>query len=222
VFEEKARQIMNEISLYLPGLILAYSAFLLAIASPGPNVLAILGTSMASGRKAGLALALGIAAGSFCWAMLTFSGLSALLASYAEALAIIKIAGGMYLLLLAVKALRSAAATRDIETAAHAVDRINLFRYFQRGLLVQMTNPKAALAWIAIFSLGLQTNAPSWVGISLVLGTSLLSLLIHLLYALAFSTEVMARAYGRARRWIQAALGGLFAFAGIKLLLSRS
>jgi amino acid exporter len=212
---------MDEISLYLPGLILAYSAFLLAIASPGPNVLAILGTSMGRGRKAGMALALGIAAGSFCWALLTFSGLSALLAAYAEALTVIKIAGGMYLLWLAVRAFRSAAAVRDIETAAYAVDRISLYRYFQRGLLVQMTNPKAALAWIAIFSLGLQTNAPSWVGISLVIGTSLLSLLIHLLYALAFSTQMMLRAYSRARRWIQGALGALFAFAGIKLLLSR-
>jgi amino acid exporter len=213
---------MDEISLYLPGLILAYSAFLLAIASPGPNVLAILGTSMGRGRQAGMALALGIAAGSFCWALLTFSGLSALLAAYAEALTVIKIAGGIYLLWLAVKAFRSAAAARNIETAAYAVDRISLFRYFQRGLLVQMTNPKAALAWIAIFSLGLQANAPSWVGISLVIGTSLLSLLIHLLYALAFSTQMMLRAYGRARRWIQGALGALFAFAGIKLLLSRS
>jgi threonine/homoserine/homoserine lactone efflux protein len=213
---------MDEISLYLPGLILAYSAFLLAIASPGPNVLAILGTSMGRGRKAGAALALGIAAGSFCWALLTFSGLSVLLASYAEALVVIKIAGGVYLLWLAFKAFRSAAAMHDIETAAHAVDRIGLFGYFQRGLLVQMTNPKAALAWIAIFSLGLQANAPWWVGVSLVIGTSLLSLLIHLLYAIAFSTQVMIRAYGKARRWIQGALGTLFAIAGIKLLLSRS
>jgi amino acid exporter len=213
---------MNEISLYLPGLILAYSAFLLAIASPGPNVLAILGTSMGRGRKAGAALALGIAAGSFCWALLTFSGLSALLASYAEALIVIKIAGGVYLLWLAFKAFRSAAARHDIETAAYAVDRIGLFGYFQRGLLVQMTNPKAALAWIAIFSLGLQANAPWWVGVSLVIGTSLLSLLIHLLYAMAFSTQVMIRAYGKARRWIQGALGTLFAIAGIKLLLGRS
>jgi hypothetical protein len=30
------------------------------------------------------------------------------------------------------------------------------------------------------------------------------------------------RAYGKARRWIQGALGALFAFAGVRLLLSRS
>lgn len=33
--------------------------------------------------------------------------------------------------------------------------------YFLRGLTIQMTNPKAVLAWIAIVSLGLQPEAPA-------------------------------------------------------------
>ena len=94
---------MSEISVYLPGILLAYSAFFLAIASPGPNVLAVIGTSMGVGRTSGLALALGVAAGSFLWALLTACGLSALLASYASALTAIKIAGGLYLLWLALQ-----------------------------------------------------------------------------------------------------------------------
>ena len=89
---------MGQIAVYLPGILLAYSAFLLAIASPGPNVLAVIGTSMSVGRRSGIALALGVAAGSFLWALLAALGLSALLASYAYAITIIKIAGGLYLL----------------------------------------------------------------------------------------------------------------------------
>ena len=85
-----------------------------------------------------------------------------------------------------------------------------------------MTNPKAALAWIAIISLGLGEGAPFWVGGAIVLGTFLLSIAIHLLYSVAFSTPVMVRIYGRARRSIQTLLGTFFAFAGVKLLLSRS
>jgi amino acid exporter len=72
---------MAEFSLYLPGIPLAYSACLLGLVSPGPNVLAVLGTAMAEGRRAGIALALGIAAGSVLWALMTAAGLSALLAS---------------------------------------------------------------------------------------------------------------------------------------------
>src|SRR5882757_8554476 len=107
---------MDQISIYLPGILLAYSAFLLGIASPGPNVMAIMGTSMAVGRRFGIALALGVATGSFCWAVLTVSGLSVLISNYAAALIVIKVGGGFYLLWLAIKAFRSAASKHDIET----------------------------------------------------------------------------------------------------------
>ncbi len=34
---------MTDLVIYLPSILLAYSAFLLAIASPGPNILAVIG-----------------------------------------------------------------------------------------------------------------------------------------------------------------------------------
>jgi threonine/homoserine/homoserine lactone efflux protein len=212
---------MDQIALYLPGIALAYAAFFLGIASPGPNVLAILGTSMSLGRRPGVALALGIGVGSIFWAILTVAGLSAVLASYAEALTIIKIAGGLYLLWLAFKAFRSAASAREIVTTTLAGANRRNVALFLRGLAIQMTNPKAVLAWIAIMSLGVQQGAPLWVDLSLVIGTGILSIAIHTLYAVAFSTATMVRVYGKARRSIQAALGAFFCFAGFKLLTSR-
>ncbi len=206
---------------YIPGILLAYSAFLLAIASPGPNIVAVIGTSMSVGRASGVALALGVASGSFTWALLTVVGLSALVAAYSSALMFIKIFGGLYLLWLAYKSFRAAAARNDIEARELAGGRRTLLGYMSRGYVVQMTNPKAALAWIAIISLGMQDGAPWWVGFAIVGGTFLLSIAIHLLYAVAFSTPFMVRIYSGARRRIQAALGVFFALAGIKLLVSR-
>lgn len=213
---------MSQISIYLPGILLAYSACLLGLASPGPNVLAVMGTSMSIGRRAGVSLALGIAAGSFLWALLTVSGLSMLISTYAAALVVIKVGGGLYLLWLAYKAFRSAASKHDIEATTLGGAPLTPFRYAVRGLTIQMTNPKAALAWIAIISLGLAPDAPLWVAVAIVAGTTALSTALHLLYALAFSTRTMVRVYGKARRYIQAALGTFFAFAGLRLLTSRS
>ncbi len=212
---------MDSISIYLPGILLAYSAFLISIASPGPNVLAVMGTSMEVDRKSGMALALGVSVGSFFWAMLTVLGLSALLSSYAIALTVIKIGGGVYLLWLSYKSFKAARQKSDLRTRALDDGGRHPGGYFFRGLIIQMTNPKAALAWIAIISIGLTEGAPSWVGLTIVVGTSLLSVIIHLLYAIWFSTPVMVRLYGKARRTIQFALGSFFAFAGIKLLSSR-
>jgi len=213
---------MQDFSFYLPGILLAYSAFLLAIASPGPNILAVIGTSMSVNRASGMALAMGVATGSFTWALLTVFGLSAILATYASALFVIKVFGGLYLLWLAYKSFKSAASRHDIEAKELAGGRRTPFGYFQRGYIIQMTNPKAALAWIAIISLGLQEGAPIWVGAVIVLGTFFLSVVIHLFYAVAFSTPVMVRMYGKARRVIQGVLGTFFAFAGLRLLTSRN
>jgi amino acid exporter len=135
---------------------------------------------------------------------------------------VIKLAGGCYLLWLAYKSLRSATSRYDLSTRTLGGSPRSPLGYALRGLTIQMTNPKAALAWIAIMSLGLREGAPLWVPVSLVVGTSILSVVIHCVYAIAFSTPVMLRFYSRARRTIQATLSVLFAFAGMKLLTSRS
>ena len=111
--------------------------------------------------------------------------------------------------------MKSRRARRHTALSSHA----GLFR---RGLTVQMTNPKAALAWIAIVSLGLQDGAPAWVAAAIVGGTTALSMVVHAAYALLFSTRAMVRLYGRAWRPIQGAFAAFYAAAGVKLLISRA
>lgn len=213
---------MDEFSLHGPGLLLAYSAFVLSILTPGLNTVAIMGTSMSVGRSSGVAIALGVATGSFCWATLTALGLSALLTRYATALVVLKTAGGLYLLWLAFKALRAAASPHDIEAVEVSAGGRSLTSFYLRGLTVQMTNPKAIFAWIAVIALSLRPDPPLWVWFAVVGGGTTISALLHVVFAIAFSTRSMIRAYTAGRRWIQGVLGVFFAFAGIKMLTSRN
>ena len=213
---------MDALTLYLPGILLAYSACFLGLMSPGPNILAVMGTSMSVNRKSGMALAMGVATGSFCWAVITASGLSALIVAYGSALLVIKIAGGLYLLWLAYKSFRAAVSAQDMEAKALVGDDQRLRRYFSRGFIVQMTNPKAAFSWIAIIALGMGTGAPVRVAAAIVVGTTALSIGMHAIYAVAFSTAPMIRIYAKGRRWIQTAMGAFFTVAGLKLLTSRA
>lgn len=80
---------------YFAGILVAFGVFLLGMFSPGPNIMSIIGTSMAMGRPSGKALALGITSGSFIWGTLTLFGLTALITAYAGLLTIIKIAGAL-------------------------------------------------------------------------------------------------------------------------------
>lgn len=206
---------------YLPGFLLGYGVFMLAMLSPGPNILTIMGTSMSVSRSAGMSLAFGTAIGSLCWAILAVMGLSAIIANYAWVLVVIKIAGGAFLLWLAYKSFIAASKTHDISASA-LIGKRSLWRYALRGFTVQMTNPKAAIFWVATMSLVFQDGAPFWVMMLFGLGTFVLSLVLHQVYAIAFSTKVMVKAYSSARRPIQYALGSFFTFAGFKLLLSRT
>ena len=212
---------MESVSPYLPGILLSYGAFLMAVASPGPAMLAILGTSMAAGRPSGMGLAMGVVAGSLTWGVLTAVGLSSLLATYASALLVIKVFGGLYLLWLAYKAFRSAASPYDLDTAEAARGQRAGWGHVRRGYILAMTNPKSVLTWIAVISLGLTPDAPLWVAAVIVGGTVVLSTVVNLSYALAFSTPLMVRLYGRARRGIQAAMGAFFGLAGLRLLTDR-
>ena len=70
-------------------------------------------------------------------------------------------------------------------------------------------------------SLAMQEGAPLWVGGLVVVGVFVISISLHLLFALAFSVPAMVRLYGSARRGIQALLG-TFTLAGLRHCLAET
>lgn len=204
-------------------LLLVYTTYVIAAGSPGPSNMRIMGVAMNQGRKAGLMFAGGVVTGSLFWGVMAATGVSAILTRFAEALIVLKIFGGLYLLYLAVKAARAAMAS-DEKIAARATngdDFLSNGELYRRGLLLHLSNPKSILSWIALVTLGLGTNA-SWPQLALFLGGCIaLSITIFCGYAIVFSTAPMVRLYRRARHWIEGVLAAVFAFAGIRLLLSR-
>lgn len=210
---------LAEIDIHLPGILLAYTVLAIGICSPGPAVLAIIGTAMERGRRPGLFLALGVVCGSAFWGVAAAVGLSTVLTTYAQALVVFKVVGGLFLLWLAFKALRSAIRGG---TAATTVRNERPSRLWMTGFLIHMTNPKAILAWIATIALGVTPTSPLWVSFAIVLGGIAISLLGNLAYALLFSTRRAAALYARARRPIEIVFAAFFGLAGVKLLTSRA
>ena len=203
-------------------LLLVFAAYTIAAGSPGPSTMRIMGVAMHQGRQAALAFAAGVVTGSIFWGLMAATGVSALLTRYAQTLIVLKILGGLYLLFLAFKAGR-AALTSD-EAAARSTPNEaapSCLALYRRGLLLHLSNPKAILAWIALLTLGLGSNAAPQSVVVILGGCFVLSITIFCGYALVFSTAPMVRLYRRARRWIEGVLAGFFAFAGLRLLLSR-
>lgn len=201
----------------ISSLLLALGIFSVGFVSIGPNILAIIGTSMERGRDAGVKLALGVGSGSAVWATFTVAGVTALITAYAGIVILLKVFGAAYLTWLAYKAFRSAATPSHLHKPRAARGQ-NLYL---QGLTIQLTNPKAALHWIAIVGIGLSDEAPLWVGFLLILIATTLSLAVHVLYAVTFSTTPVIVAYQKARRWIEGSLGLFFSFAAYKIATYR-
>jgi threonine efflux protein len=204
-------------------LLIVWTGYVIAAGSPGPSNMRIMGVAMNQGRRAALFLATGVISGSIFWGMMAATGVSAVLTRYAEALFVLKILGGLYLLYLAYKAGKSAL-RRDEQMAGEMIGRQGQSgaALYKRGLLMHLTNPKSILGWIALMTLGLGPQASTATVVTILAGCAVLSVTIFFGYALLFSTAPMVRLYRRARRGIEGTLALFFGAAGLKLIFTRT
>lgn len=190
-------------------------AWMLAGASPGPSTLAISGVSMRHGRRAGLALSLGVVTGSAVWGLAAALGLGAVMLTHVWLAEALRIVAGAYLVYLAIKSLRSAFRTR-LTKAEVEVPRGQMYR---RGLMIHLTNPKAIFAWGAVFAVAVPADAPLR-DVALTGGVLIvLSFFLFTGYALLFSSRRAVALYARAGRWIEGTFGVLFGAAGGRILV---
>ncbi len=191
------------------------TAFFVVAASPGPATLAVAAVSMRSGRASGLRFGLGLGVGLAFWGLVAATGLGAILQASSTALILLKLFGGVYLLWLAFGAVRSSRATVTTLDVPVAHDT-----GFRRGLLLNLSNPKAVVAWMATLSLGVpEANAAPQVAIATGL-CIVQGFLIYAAYALAFSTQSAMGMYARLRRWVDTMVAALFALAAGALIRS--
>lgn len=211
---------MSELLQHWPQLMAAYSLYLVAVITPGPANLAITGTAMNEGRKRGIVIALGIFTGSCTWAAAAALGLAAVLTRYGQALEILKIIGGLYMLYLAFKAARSLKRTASPQDLAKGVGEKKLWRTYLAGYAIHLTNPKAIFGWLATISLGLPPEA-SASSVMLVVGGCLLTgFTVFMTYAVLFSTQRAVKLYRSARRPLDALMALMFGAAGVKMISS--
>ncbi len=170
-------------------IVLAYGTYLVATASPGPSNMAIMGTAMRDGRLPALALAAGVITGSLFWAILAATGISVVLTAFAQAMFVIKILGGAYLLYLAFRAGKSALKPVSDFAKMDAGGATPRYRsLYRQGILMHIGNPKAIMAWIAIMSLGFREDAPAGILQAIVGGCAFVGIVVFGGYAILFST----------------------------------
>ncbi|MBY4800511.1 LysE family translocator [Burkholderia cepacia] len=209
---------MSVHAFFSANLLLAYTAYFIGTASPGPSNLAIMSVAANQGRKAALAFALGVISGSMVWATVAALGVSAALLAWSKLLVAIKIFGGLYLMWLAFKSGRTAWSGKAA-TSLNAAGEQRLPRFYVRGAMLHLTNPKAILVWVSIVALS--SNGAGASHGAVVPGCLVIGCLVFGGYALVFSMNGARRLYVRGRRAMEACLAVVFGVAGIRLLVSN-
>ena len=197
--------------------LLTVGLFGLTFLSPGPNLLIVVQSSLAAGRKAGVAAGLGVAAGDAIYAALGLFGMAALIAGSGDLFGLVKIAGGVYLLWLAWKMLRGQGTFKvDAAPAGFGFAPAGLF---VRGLVTDLANPQTVLFFASIFAVTLTASTPAWAKLLSWLGIVAVSAIWRSLLSFAFSRTRVRALYGRARRAIERLVGVAFAAFGLKLIM---
>jgi threonine/homoserine/homoserine lactone efflux protein len=130
-----------------PGTLLAFAITCLVIElTPGPNMAYLAVLSASKGRRAGFAATLGVALGLLIVGLAAALGLTALIANSRMLYEALRWGGVLYLLWLAYEGWRGDAETSPGTATAGASDS----KYFIRGLITNLLNPKAGIFYIAV------------------------------------------------------------------------
>jgi len=140
------------------------AVFLLSVA-PGPDMLFIVANGTAGGRAAGLAAALGMSTGLLLHTMAAAAGLSAALAAAPQALTLVRLAGALLLVYLAVSAWRASsrpAAAPSGRVAVGGSRRPALRKVYAMATLTNLSNPKIVLFYLAFLPQFVSDGRSAW------------------------------------------------------------
>jgi RhtB (resistance to homoserine/threonine) family protein len=201
------------------GLFLA--AGILLNLTPGPDTAYILGRSIAQGREAGVASALGISLGSIFHTCAAALGLSAILATSALAFGAIKLLGGAYLIFLGIKMLLDRRKQLSLPSNFH---RRTTMAAFRQGVLTNVLNPKVALFFLAFLPQFIDPAANMKIAAFIVLGLTFVTTGTIWCLVLAWFASILSerlRNNETISQWLNRTAGALFVFLGIRLATTK-
>ncbi|MDR0576790.1 MAG: LysE family translocator [Candidatus Accumulibacter sp.] len=189
--------------------------------SPGPDNLMVLGFGMSRGRAAGVAFGLGCGFGCLSHTLLAALGVSALIAASPMAFLALRIGGGLYLVWLGVRALRSRGEARAAMAPSAGE---SLSRLFARGLLANAINPKVVLFFLSFLPqfVAAERSHAGWQTAQLgIVFTAQAALLFGLLGHFSGSVGVWLQRHARAGVWLDRLAGTIFVALGARLIAAR-
>ena len=195
--------------------LIAFNAVLIvSILSPGAAFLMAVRSTVANGRRAGIATGLGLGIMASLWTLAALLGMDAVFTLFPWAFAALKIGGAVYLIYLAIKTWRSASTPLGNAPKAQG-------RAFIDGFLVNLGNPKSVLFAAAVLVVVFPANLTATEIALITLNHLTLEILFYNACAFILSAPVARARFIRIKPVIDRSAAVLLGGLGLKLLLQR-
>jgi len=210
---------------YWPEFLFVAGAHLLAVASPGPDFAIVLRQSILHGRRTAVFTSLGIGTGILIHVGYSLLGLGLLISQSQLWFDVVKYLGAAYLAwigghaVLAKPAAVNGAGASTGSTAA-PVDPPESHGAYLAGFLVNVLNPKAALFFIALFSVGINPHTPRLIQAGYGLWMAFATALWFTLVSVFFTHEPVRRNFLRFGHWFERVMGVLLLALSVRLALA--
>ncbi len=192
--------------------------WLVAVMTPGPNVILVSGAALDSSRREAVLTVAGILCGTVVWGCAGLFGVGLLFHAVPWVYAGLKVLGGAYIVYLGVRQLLKKPSSGPVlAVAAHGAGR----RAFRRGLTTQLSNPKSGAFVATIFAATLPQDAPLAAGAAAVLTMVAISALWYGGLSWGLGLAPVKAAYLKARRFVERAAGILFVAFGLEIAFKR-
>lgn len=188
---------------------------LLALA-PGPDNIFVLMQSALLGRKNGLFVTLGLCTGLIFHTSAVAFGVAALFQVSATAFTILKAAGATYLLYLAWQAFKASAENLE----GKSVKPLSAARLYGRGIIMNITNPKVSIFFLAFLPQFTSPNHGSIAFQVMVLGLVFILTTFLVFGTIALAAGSLGTLLNRSPRiqvWLNRTAGTVFAGLALKL-----
>ncbi len=203
----------------VPPLISIGFAFFIVAVSPGPANISNATIAMSKGRKISLVYGAGLSLGLLLWGIVAASGLGVVLQGSIYLLMLLKIIGGVYLLWLAYISFKSSFNSSST-ISQNQTKEPGYVKWFIRGFILNSSNPKTVVAWLVALSVGMGASNEALFLALAVMTCMLVGFFVNAMYSILFSIDGVMNRYQKIGHWVDRLVSGMFAIAGLKLVLS--
>ncbi|GEK16242.1 LysE family transporter [Aliivibrio fischeri] len=196
--------------------------WMLAVATPGANVLLTINTTLNYDRKIAVFSAFGVSCATLLWAFFGGSGLVILFSHFPQLFGLMKVVGGSYLLYLG---MRQIYLTQKVKRLGGLIESNQMVspskrKVFISAFITSILNPKTVFFVVSLFSVSMPENMSATTILAIMLTMASITLSWHLFLATAFSHESAKSVYARISGVMDYVTGGLFTIFGIKVMTS--